>query len=83
MTDQEMADTSISKYLYRVYEAQDTTDYFSYDAAKCLFEHQDLSWAHDFAYKKWLKDKTRAFTVIQPYDGSCRGGYGFPVEDEE
>jgi hypothetical protein len=78
-----MADTSISKYLYRVYEAQDATNYFSYDEANCLFEHHDLSWAHDFAYKEWLNDKSRAFTIIQPYDGSCRGGYGFPVEDEE
>jgi hypothetical protein len=77
-----MADTSIPKYLYRVYEARDNMDYFSYDATKCLFEHQDLSWAHDFAYKEWLKDKTRSFTVIQPYDGSCRGGYGFLVESE-
>ena len=78
-----MADTSISKYLYRVYEAQDTSDYFSYDYTKSLFEHHDLAWAHDFAYKEWLKDNTKAFTLIQRYDGSCRGGYGFPVEDEE
>jgi len=55
---------------------------FDYDESKVLFEHDDLAWAHDYAYKQWLASgKTKVYTVIQPYDGSCRGGYGFPEEE--
>ena len=76
-----MANTAIPKSFYQVFECR-STDMFDYDETKVLFEHNDLAWAHDYAYKQWLAyDKTRVYTIIQPYDGSCRGGYGFPDEE--
>jgi len=69
------------KSFYQVFECA-STDMFDYDESKVLFEHDDLAWAHDYAYKQWLASgKTKVYTVIQPYDGSCRGGYGFPEEE--
>jgi len=63
------------KSLYRVYECFD--DCFDYDPSKCLFESDNLAEAHTLAYTKWkLSLRERAFTVIQPYDESCRGHYG-------
>ena len=68
------------KSFYQVFECSDASDPWSYDESKVLFEHNDLAWAHSFAYDEWKKDNTKVYTVIQPYDGSCRGGYGFPEE---
>ena len=78
-----MANTAIPKSFYQVFECR-SPEMFDYDAAQVLFEHHDLAWAHDFAYKQWLASgESRVYTIIQPYDGSCRGGYGFPEEDDD
>ena len=80
-----MANTSIPKSLYRVYES--VGGIFDYDTDECLFESDDLGQAHTLAYTKWkLSLRERAFVVIQPYDGSCRGHYGikdYDYGDEE
>ncbi len=74
-----MANTQIPKSLYRVYEVE--ADMFDYDPEQCLFESDNLGMAHSEAYNLWLKDNTRIYTIIQPYDESCRGGYGFAEEE--
>jgi hypothetical protein len=75
-----MANTSIPKSLYRVYECFE--DCFDYDESKCLFESDDLGQAHTLAYTKWkLSLREKAYTVIQPYDDSCRGHYGIKSYD--
>ncbi len=72
-----MANTQYPKSFYRVYECQDVNDCFSYDESKVLFESDNLGEAHTLAYTKWkLSLRERAYTIIQPYDDSCRGGYG-------
>ena len=71
-----------SKYWYQVFECSDNTDAFSYDESKVLFESEKLDEAHFYAYKCWQQDNNKAYTIIQPYDGSCRGGYGAWTEDE-
>jgi hypothetical protein len=80
-----MANTGIPKSLYRVYECE--ADCFDYDPDKCLFESDDLGQAHTLAYTKWkLSLREKAYTVIQPYDDSCRGHYGiksYNYGDEE
>jgi ATP-dependent RNA circularization protein (DNA/RNA ligase family) len=69
------------KSFYQVFEC-DSNDMFDYDDRKVLFEHDNLAHAHSFAYEEWKKSgKTKVYTIIQPYDGSCRGGYGFPEEE--
>ncbi len=75
-----MANTQIPKSLYRVYEVE--ADMFDYDESKCLFESDNLGQAHSFAYMKWkLSLREKAYTVIQPYDDSCRGHYGIKSYD--
>jgi hypothetical protein len=72
-----MANTQFPKSLYRVYECQDVNDCFSYNPDVILFESDNLGEAHTLAWTKWkLSLRTKAYTVIQPYDDSCRGGYG-------
>ena len=77
-----MANTQFPKSLYRVYECIDVNDCFSYDEDKILFEHDNLGHAHSFAWTESKKDATKAYTIIQPYDDSCRGGYGAWTADE-
>jgi hypothetical protein len=73
-----MANTSIPKSWYQVFKCN-STGMFDYDESKVLLEHDNLANAHSFAYNAWLaSNKTEVYTIIQPYDGSCRGGYGFP-----
>ena len=68
------------KSWYQVFECTDPTDQWSYEP-KCLFESDNLAHAHGYAYEEWKRhSKKRIFTIIQPYDGSCRGGYGFAGE---
>ena len=75
-----MANTSIPKSLYRVYES--VGGIFDYNTDECLFESDDLGQAHTLAYTKWkLSLRERAFTVIQMSDGSCRGHYGIKSYD--
>jgi hypothetical protein len=69
-----MANTQFPKSLYRVYECRGGM--FDYDTDECLFEHDNLGHAHGFAYEAYQKDNTKAYTIIQPYDESCRGHYG-------
>lgn len=76
-----MANTSIPKSLYRVYECE--ADCFDYDPDECLWETDDLASAHSYAYEAWKKDNTKAYTIIQPYDESCRGHYGIKDYDYE
>jgi hypothetical protein len=45
-----------------------------------LFESDCLAKTITYAYNEYKKDGQR-YTVIQPYDGSCRDAYGFPSED--
>ena len=71
------------KSWYQVYECLDTTDPFSYGHTKVLFESDNLGQAHSYAYNTWLEDESKAYTIIQPYDESCRGGYGDWVEQGE
>lgn len=71
-----MANTQYPKSFYQVFECEDTKDRWSYDAGKVLFEHEDLAQAHSYAWTEWKKDNTKAYTIIQPYYGDCRGGYG-------
>lgn len=64
------------KSWYQVYECN-SPDMFDYEGAP-LFESDCMAKVHSFAYEAWkTSDKTKLFTIIQPYDGSCRGGYGF------
>ena len=76
-----MANTNIPKSLYRVYEVE--ADMFDYDPDECLFESDNLGMAHSEAYNLWKADNNRAYTIIQPYDESCRGHYGVPGYDYE
>jgi hypothetical protein len=74
------------KSFYQVFECSNPNDYWSYDITKVLFESDDLAKAHSYAYTQYNeKHQTKFFVIIQPYDGSCRGGYGFTVkkDDEE
>ena len=75
-----MANTSIPKSWYKVYECN-SPDMFDFDSEAELFASDCLAKTHSFAYNEWLASgKTKVYTIIQPYDGSCRGGYGFPEE---
>jgi hypothetical protein len=76
-----MANTSIPKSLYRVYES--VGGIFDYNSDECLCETDNLGEAHYFAWQHWLADKSKAYTVIQPYDDSCRGHYGIKGYDYE
>jgi hypothetical protein len=69
------------KSWYQVFEVTDPEDHWSYKDNMILFEADNLGKVHSFAYDLWLKDKARIFTIIQPYDESCRGGYGFAEVD--
>lgn len=69
------------KSWYQVFECTDPVDHWSL-SGNCLCESDNLAIAHSYAYQEWKKsDKKKVFTIIQPYDGSCRGGYGFPDEE--
>lgn len=58
-----LSNKDIPKSLYRVYEC--FNDCHDYNPDKCLFEHDDLGKAHEFAYMKWkLSLLERAFTII-------------------
>jgi hypothetical protein len=75
-----MANTSIPKSWYQVFECR-SQGMFDYDETKVLCESDSIAVTHSYAYKEWLASgKTKVYTIIQPYDGSCRGGYGFPDE---
>ena len=64
------------KSWYQVFECN-SPDMFDYEP-EVLFESDCMAKVHGFAYEAWkASDKTKLFTIIQPYDGSCRGGYGF------
>lgn len=78
-----MANTQFPKSLYRVHECKNVNDCFSYDETAILLEHDNLANAHSFAYNLWKKDNTKAYTIIQPYDDSCRGGYGAWTSDDK
>ena len=71
-----MANTAIPKSFYQVYECQDVNDPWSYNPDQVLWATGDLASAHSYAYEQWKKDESRAYTIIQPYDDACRGGYG-------
>ncbi len=72
-------DMKYEKSFYQVFRAY--CDPFDYSEYEILFEAYDLGQAHSYAYEQWKKDETKKFTIIQSYDGSCRGHYGFPEED--
>ena len=66
------------KSWYQVFLCSDAADHWSYNEDKILFESDDMSKVHGYAYEAWLASgTTKVYTIIQPYDGSCRGGYGF------
>ena len=77
-----MTNKKYDKSWYQVFLCNSKDDYFSYKGNECLYENSNLALAHTFAYQKWLEDKSKVFVVIQPYDISIRGGYGFN-EDKE
>jgi hypothetical protein len=65
-----------------VYECE--ADCFDYDPTKYLFESNNIGEASFFAYTKWkLNQREKAYTIIQPYDDSCRGHYGIKSYDYE
>lgn len=75
-----MTETKYPRSFYQVFECQ-STDMFDYDETLVSFESDNLAEAHTYAYMKWkLSLRTKVYTIIQPFDGSCRGGYGFPEE---
>ena len=78
-----MANTQYPKSFYRVFVCNDPANCHDYDPEKVIFESNDLGSCHNFAYTQWLTDKAIAYTIIQPYDESCRGGYGLVEEEEE
>ena len=67
------------KSWYQVFEVTDPDDHWSYvEEGSILFESDCLAKAHGYAYEAWkASDKTKIYTIIQAYDESCRGGYGF------
>ena len=66
------------KSWYQVYEASDAADHWSYEDGAILFDSDCLAKAHGYAYEAWkASDETKIYTIIQAYDESCRGGYGF------
>jgi hypothetical protein len=69
------------KSWYQVFECTDAEDHWSYKDSKILFESDCLAKTHSYAYEAWLKDNTRIYTIIQAFDESCRGGYGFAEEE--
>jgi hypothetical protein len=76
--------SKFEKSFYQVFECSDPNDYWSYDETKILFESNDMGKVHGYAYNKHKESNERKlFVIIQPYDGSCRGGYGFTVEDNK
>jgi len=65
------------KSWYQVYKCSSQSP-FDYTEDAFLFESDCLAKAHSYAYEQWLaSDKKEVFTIIQAYDESCRGGYGF------
>ena len=80
-TVMEFLEKQVPKSFYQVFEA-DSDDYFDYDLSRPMFQSQHLYLCHNFAYAEWLKDNAKRFTIIQVYDGSCRGGYGFSEKDQ-
>ena len=69
------------KSWYQVFSTTDPDDHWSYDEPrKVLFESDCLGKTHSYAYNEWLKDKRKIYTIIQAFDESCRGGYGFTEE---
>jgi hypothetical protein len=70
------------KSWYQVFKCN-SQDSFDYDEDMVLFEHDNLANAHSYAYNAWLEsNKSTVYAIIQPYDKSYRGGYGFKEEDE-
>jgi hypothetical protein len=68
------------KSWYQVYKCSSQHP-FDYTEDTFLFESDCLAAAHSYAYEQWLaSNKCEVYTVIQPYDESCRGGYGFKEE---
>jgi len=69
------------KSWYQVYKCSSQNP-FDYTEDAFLFESDCLAKTHSYAYEQWLaSDKREVYTIIQPCDESCRGGYGF--KDEE
>lgn len=71
-----------SPNFYQVFEAQ-SNDMFDYDIALPVYQHSNLSWAHGAAYDLWKANPSKRYTIIQPYNGSCAGGYGFSDRHSE
>lgn len=78
-----MSNMQFPKSFYRVYVCNNPADCFAYDDTQVIFESEHLHSCHSFAYTQWLENKSIAYTIIQPYDGSCRGGYGLVEKEEE
>ncbi len=76
-----MANTNLPKSLYRTYLCSDPADPWSYQPSQVLHESDDLGDAHYYAWQEWQKDQSKSFTIIQPYDDSCRGFYGPQAEN--
>jgi hypothetical protein len=76
-----MTNTSIPKSLYRVYECFE--DCHDYDSERWYFQSDNLGHAHSYAYDLWKNNPGTAYTIIQPYDESCRGHYGIKGYDYE
>lgn len=70
------------KDLIRIYECSDINDLWSYDENKPVAECDNLSNAHGIAYDLWVKNPTKAYSIIRVWDNACSGAYGFP-EDED
>ena len=66
-----------SPNFFQVFEAQ-SDSMFDYDISAPLYQHSNLSFAHGAAYDLWQANPSKRYTIIQPVNGSCAGGYGFP-----
>lgn len=73
-----MTQTKYPVSFYQVFRAY--RDEFDYSEYEVLFQCYDLGQAHAYAHESWKKDNTKAYTIIQPYNDSCRGHYGFSDE---
>ncbi len=79
-----LLEKQLPRSFYQVFLCETTP--FDYDPELPLFQSNDLGRCHSFAYDEWQNrpaDFNQMYTIIQVFDGSCRGGYGFPEDKEE
>ena len=61
---------------YQVFKTA-SDNMFDYDDRYPVFQATTINECHEAAYNLWLTYPDNRYTIIQPWDGSCAGGYGF------